>query len=177
MTIIQKSYPTFHKEFDPEVFDFQVKLWQRSLSEYTLLECKMAFEKWVNTQDYPPQLNRFKETLVTTVKPNSIVSPEKAWEDVSDAVRRFGSYGQDKAFQSFSEPIKRAVRNIGGWQKICQTELGKEWDFLRKNFIESYKEFNTSESEQFLLPPDTLRRIQELQRLEEAKQIEGPSKK
>lgn len=177
LTIIQKSYPTFHKDFDPEVFDFQVKLWARSLADYTLLQCKMAFEKWVNTQGFPPQLNQFKETLVTTIKPNSIISPEKAWEAVSDAVKRFGSYGQEKAFQTFSEPTKRAVRNIGGWQKICETELGQKWDFLRKNFIETYKEFSTSETEQYLLPPDTLRRIQELQQKEEPKRLEDSEDK
>jgi hypothetical protein len=175
LTIIQKSYPTFFKEFDSEVFDFQVTLWQRSLSEYTLLECKMAFEKWVNTQGYPPQLNQFKEAVVSTVKPNALMSPEKAWSIVTDAVRKFGWANQTKAFESFTEPIKRAVKSVGGWQKICQTELGQQWDFLRKNFMVSFEDYNTESSEQFLLPPDTLRRIQEIRQIEEQKKLDEPN--
>ena len=175
LTIIQKSYPNFYKDFDPEVFEFQSKTWSRSLSDYTLFECKLAFESWINTEGFPPQLNQFKETLVKTVRPNAIVSPEKAWEVVSDAVRKFGYYGQEKAFSTFSDPIKRAVRGVGGWQKICQTEIGQPWDFLKKNFVECYKEFNTETKEQYLLPPDTLRRINELRQIEdEQKKLEKP---
>ena len=163
MIIIQKSYPNHFKDFDPDTFEFQANVWQRSLSNFTSLEGKMGFEAWINTEKFPPTLAEFKELLVKTVKPDSLMSPEKAWDIVSEAVRRFGSYGQEKAFETFSEPIKRSVRSVGGWQKICQTELGQAWDFLRKNFMESFKEFSVEDNNQFLLPPDTLRRIKELQ--------------
>ena len=81
---------------------------------------------------------------------------------VDSAVRKFGSYNQEKAFSTFSDPIKRAVRNIGGWQKICSTELGREWDFLKRNFIDAYNDFGQEAKEQQLLPAQVLHRLQEM---------------
>jgi hypothetical protein len=120
-----------------------------------------AFELWVNTEIHPPNLAQFKPTVAKLRNPEKFISPEKAWEDVSSAVRRFGSYNEVQAFSTFTEPIKRAVRAIGGWQKVCQTELGREWDFLRKNFMDSYKDFNIEEKEQVLLPVSVLQRLQQ----------------
>lgn len=94
--------------------------------------------------------------------PEKFISAEKAWEIVDYAVRKFGSYNQEKAYTTFTEPIKRAVRNVGGWQKVCQTELGQPWEFLRKNFISAYKEFNAEHREQVMLPESILLRLQEM---------------
>jgi hypothetical protein len=174
LIIIQKSYPNHFKDFDSDTFDFQANIWQRSLSNFTSLESKMAFETWINTEKFPPTLAEFKELLVKTVKPSALMSPERAWDMVSEAVRRFGSHNQELAFKNFTDPIKKAVRNVGGWQKICQTELGQQWDFLRNNFMKTFKDFNTEEDNQFLLPPDTLRRIQEMREIEEQKRLDEP---
>lgn len=160
LTIIQRSYPNHFKDFDPDSFEVQVKLWQRSLADCEYRDVVNAFEVWINTEKFPPTLAEFKPIVVRFSNPNSIVSPEKAFEAVSEAVKRFGSYGQEKAFQTFSEPIKRSVRAVGGWQKICQTELGREWDFLKKNFIEAYNEFGQEAKEQVLLPNAVLKQLQ-----------------
>lgn len=173
MTIIQRSYPNFFKEFDQDAFEGQAKLWYRSLSEFDYRDIQYAFEFWINTEKYPPSLAEFKQIVVKMVKPHAAVSGERAWEQVDNAVRRFGSYNQDKAFSTFSEPIKRAVRNVGGWQKICQTELGRDWDYLRKNFIDAYTDLSQESREQELLPTPVLHRLQELMRqnqLEQPKQ-------
>lgn len=171
MNTIQRSYPNFFKEFDHEAFEVQAKLWYRSLADYNYRDIVTAFEFWINTEKYPPSLAEFKEIVVKIKNPQSNISGERAWEQVNNAVRRFGSYNQDKAFATFSEPIKRAVRNVGGWQKICQTELGREWDFLRKNFIDVYNDFNAENRENELLPTPVLHRLQELMR---QNQLEKP---
>ena len=56
----------------------------------------------------------------------------------------------------------RTVRNIGGWQKVCQTELGRDWDFLKRNFIEAFKDFDQEAKEQELLPVQVFHRLQEI---------------
>ena len=119
LTILQKLYPNHFKEFDQETFDIQAKMWERSLIDYTYKESLVAVEYWMNTEKFPPVLAEFKELLVRLKKGSNHISAKNAWEVVDLAVRKFGSYGQEKAFETFSEPIKRAVRNIGGWQKIC----------------------------------------------------------
>lgn len=162
MTIQEQLYPNFFKVFDQERFEFQAKLWQRSLSNVSWSEAVTALEIWYNTQPKPPSLAEFKPLVSKNKNPQAFLSAENAWETVDKAVRKYGSYNQEKAFETFSEPIKRAVRNVGGWQKICATELGQSWDFLRKNFMESYQDFGSEEKEQHLLPPQILKRLQQL---------------
>jgi hypothetical protein len=162
LTIIQKSYPTFFKDFDPETAEIQARLWQRSLADCNYRDVVNAFEIWLNTEKYPPTLAEFKPIVVKFRNPSAFQSPERAWETVTIAVRKYGSYNSERAFETFSEPIKRAVRYVGGWQKICQTELGRDWDFLRKNFVEAYKDFGQDEKEQELLPASVLHRLQEM---------------
>lgn len=140
-----------------------MKFWQRSLADYSWSEAINALEYWVNTEEKPPNLAQFKPIIVKLANPRAIISPERAWEAVSDAVRRFGSYGQERAFETFSEPIKRAVRNVGGWHKICSTELGRDWDFLKRNFIDAFNDFGQETREQELLPTPVLQRLQALE--------------
>jgi hypothetical protein len=178
LTIIQRSYPNHFKDFDPESFEIQANLWQRSLAECEYRDVVHAFEIWINTEKFPPTLAEFKPIVAKFKNPQAFLSPERAWEAVDSAVRRFGSYGQEKAFATFSEPIKRAVRAVGGWQKICQTELGREWDFLRKNFIEAFQDFGQDAKEQELLPTAVLHRLEEMSRnalkAPETERIESP---
>lgn len=147
-----------------------MKFWHRSLVDYSWAEVINALEYWVNTEEKPPNLAQFKPTLVKLTKPKAFISPERAWEAVDLAVRKFGSYNQEQAFATFSEPIKRAVRNVGGWQKICSTELGRDWDFLKKNFMDAFNDFDQEEREQELLPTSVLQRLNELQ----PNQLESP---
>jgi hypothetical protein len=157
-----KAYPMYFKDFDAENFEIQAKLWQRSLADCDYKDVVNAFEVWLNTEKYPPTLAEFKPVVVRFRNPSAFLSPERAWETVTIAVRKYGSYNSERAFETFSEPIKRAVRYVGGWQKICQTELGRDWDFLRKNFVEAYEDFGQEAKEQELLPASVLHRLQEM---------------
>ena len=163
MTIIQQLYPTPSKDFVEEAFEMKVKLWNRSLADYSYQDCALALEYWVNTQKFQPTLVEFKTLVVSLDSRTSSLSAQKAWEIVDTAVRKFGSYGQEKAFASFDEATKRAVRHVGGWQKICSTELGQSWDFLRKNFISAYEDLSQDQQEQQLLPPQILERLEAMQ--------------
>lgn len=173
--MIQNCYPRIFKDFSPETIEIQVQFWHRSLADYAPNEAMSAFEYWINTQEYPPSLSEFKSLIAMFRNPKAFISPEKAWEVVDSAVRKFGSYNQEKAFSTFSDPIKRAVRNIGGWQKICSTELGREWDFLRKNFIESFKDVGEDYKNQELLPESVLLRLQQMtQEQPQTERLENP---
>lgn len=163
LTAMQRLYPTFFKDFNPETFEFQKKMWCNALYDYSFQECFTSLEIWFNTETFPPMPVQLKSILQKITKPKgATVTAEMGWETVDRAVRRYGSYGQEQAFNGFTEQIKRAVRYVGGWQKICSTELGKEWDFLRRNFIEAYNDFGQEAKEQELLPTPVLNRLQKI---------------
>jgi hypothetical protein len=165
LTTIRSSYDI--KFFDEQAFEMQAKMWQRALVDVPLNEAATIFEIWVNTEERPPTLAAFKKLLAKNKNPELFQSAETAWETVDYAVRKYGWNNELKALETFSEPTKRAVRNIGGWQKICQTPLGNEWNFLRKDFINVYEDFSQNQKEEKLLPTQILRKIQQIQQNEQ----------
>ena len=120
-----------------KIFEVQVNLWQRSLADCEYRDVVNAFEIWLNTEKYPPTLAEFKPVVIRVLKIQvQLFSPERPGREACHE-SQFGSMvrtirnGLSKPFRNL---FKRAVRNVGGWQKICQTELGREWDFLEKKF-------------------------------------------
>lgn len=159
-----RFYPNHFKDFDPETVEVQVKLWFRALTDYTLTEALTALEIWANEQKFPPTLAEFKPVIAKLRNPEVFMSAERAWESVLKAISRFGNPNEARAMEILNEPTKRAIRAVGGWQKICSTPYGRDWDFMRKNFMESYGDFNLDEQEQFLLPTNILKQLQERQK-------------
>ena len=62
---------------------------------------------------------------------------EMAWTEIQTAIRRIGSYGN---LEMDDHVALAAVRSIGGWQKLCMTNLDKmEW--MKKAFFEAYEAY------------------------------------
>ena len=60
-----------------------------------------------------------------------------AWACIERDIRRIGSYG---TLKMDDKQALAAVKAIGGWQSLCQTETSKmEWK--RKEFIRMYETF------------------------------------
>lgn len=163
MTYIQKTYPNHFKVFEPEVFEFQATLWHRALADLSAQEGFGVFEYWANTEKFPPTLAEFKELSAKLKNPAAFISAEKAWETVDRAVGKFGWNNQERAFDTFTPNVIRAIRSIGGWQKICQTPLGQEWDFLKRNFRAAYEEWQEESQELVLLPETVLKTLSQMQ--------------
>lgn len=123
-----------------------------------------AFAVWIATEKFPPSAAELNLIVRKNKSPESFLSPEIAWEQVTNAVRKFGWPNMERARASLSEPIWRAIQNIGGWEKICRTELGQPWDFLRKNFIQVFEDFTGNDQSQALLPINVWTKLQDMQK-------------
>lgn len=66
------------------------------------------------------------------------LTADQAWDQVLTAIRKYGFYRSKEAMASLPELTQRAVKNLGGFQAICQSESG-EW--LRKDFASVYNSF------------------------------------
>ena len=135
-------------------------MWQHAFLDCTYQEVFTAFNIWLATEPYPPTLADINKLVKRTRNPNAFVSAETAWEKVSKAVKRYGWSNQEKAMNEFSPNIRRAIQNIGGWQRLCESTL-KEWDFRRKDFLDIYEEFETEAQNQELIPTNILKRLQD----------------
>lgn len=163
LTTIRECYPT-SREFSEEGFMIQARMWHRALHDVPAVDVGLAFDVWFSTERFAPFPITLKEIIAEIKKPAVTLSPEKAWEIVDRAVVKYGSWNKDKAYATFTDSIQRAVNNIGGWQQVCQTSLGKPWEDLRRNFIFSYKDFIGDTKKQALLPENILTKIQEMKK-------------
>jgi hypothetical protein len=162
--MIQESYSNhnFNTEFEPEKFKLKVKAWHIVFKDITLQDAFTAFGVWLATERKMPTAADLNLIVRKNKNPESFISPELAWEQVTDAVRKFGWCNMERARTYLSEPIWRAVQNVGGWQKICKTELGQPWDFLRKNFIQAFEDFGENQQSQASMPDNVWKKLQDL---------------
>jgi hypothetical protein len=142
----------------------QVMAWNTVFKDLEKNEVSTAFAVWLATEKFPPSAAELNLIVRKNKSPESFVSPEIAWEQVTRAVKRFGWPNMEQARETLSEPIWRAVQNVGGWDKICRTELGQSWDFLRKNFIQVFEDFTENNHSQALVPINVWTKLQELQK-------------
>lgn len=155
---IYRNQVTFKDVNEEEIFEMQRELWQRALAEFSYKDVMTAFEIWLNTEPFPPAVVGLKRIVAKIKNPELFISAEKAWEQVAIAVPKFGWCNEAKAMETLSSNAKRAIQNIGGWQKLCASNP-KEWDFRRKDFLEIYGEFEQETQEQKLIPEHIIKRI------------------
>jgi hypothetical protein len=162
--MIQEAYsnPNFKAEFEPEKFKLKVKSWSIVFKDVSVQDAFTAFGVWLSTENKFPQASDLNLIIRKNSSPESFVSPEIAWEQVTTAVRRFGWPNMERARQTLSEPIWRAIQNVGGWDKVCRTELGQPWDFLRKNFIQVFEDFGENQQSQALMSSGVWERLQQM---------------
>ena len=142
----------------------QVKAWTAVFKDLNNSDIVTSFVSWLSTEKFPPSAADLNLVVRKNKSPQSFVSPETAWEQVTVAVRRFGWPNMEQARSTLSEPIWRAIQNVGGWDKVCRTELGQSWDFLRKNFIQVFEDFGESKQSQALMPINVWTKLQDMQK-------------
>lgn len=90
-------------------------------------------------QFFPKPADIIKQMIGTTKQQDAAIEDKAAiaWACIERDIRRIGSYGTLKLDD---KQALATVKAMGGWQSICQTEIGKmEWK--RKEFIRMYEAF------------------------------------
>ena len=88
-------------------------------------------------QFFPKPADIIKQMTGTTKQQDAVIEDRAAiaWACIERDIRRIGSYGTLKLDD---KQAMAAVKAMGGWQSICQTETSKmEWK--RKEFIRMYE--------------------------------------
>lgn len=160
LAMLQSNYPNAYKDFDSEMLNAAVQLWQQTFQD---MDARLVFNVvskilMTDTSDFPPKIGVIRQECVKALNPTAFISPEKAWEQVLEMVKKFGYYQKDQAFKHFSNPVKRAVNAIG-WDNICKSEnIGIE----RSNFYKMYNSLEQENKERIIMPKAMLDRLHEL---------------
>jgi hypothetical protein len=157
---MRTAYQNFYKEsnFDEENFLLARDIWQQSFADCDFDLVFTAYQSWQATEPFPPTIAHINKIVQRAKNPQAFESAEAAWEKVHKAVIKFGWCNQERAYETLSPNIQRAIQYIGGWKKICSAE-GKEWDFRRKDFIDIFEEFESKTQKRALIPQEIIQRL------------------
>jgi hypothetical protein len=94
----------------------QVRAFELALSDLPYSAGEQAVATWIRTSRFFPAPAELREMALNVL--GVAPSPEDAWAEVVEQMRRVGSYGSP----SFSNPVVAdAVRRIG-WRSLCTSE-------------------------------------------------------
>jgi hypothetical protein len=115
----------------PELTAAALGVWWAALSHIEMDVFRSALSAHVRTSKFPPT----PADIVALVDGTSDDKAMAAWFKVRNAIGRAGQYNS-VAFDDGC--IHRAITDIGGWVRLCQTPED-ELPFRQKDFIAAYK--------------------------------------
>ncbi len=109
---------------------------------------KQGVSRVIMKAKYFPSVAEIKEEMHFVTAP--ALTAEEEWNKVEMAIRRYGYYNSSNAMETLDPTTQRAVKNIGGFSRLCTSD-SPYWD--RKNFIEAFNQLKKRESNNLLLRP------------------------
>lgn len=97
----------------------QMDWWYDLLGDIPFQTAIMALKKYAIANKFPPTIADIR-TWAADLMENRIPEADEAWGELNMAIRKYGYMQEDKALESLSEPVRRAVKRIG-YQSICQS--------------------------------------------------------
>ena len=123
-----------------------IKTWYELLKDLPYGRVNVAAQKYMVTQHFPPTPADLRQSLEEEEEWS------QGWHEVISAVRNYGSWDVQGALDSMSERTRKLVKRFGGFQRVCELEMG-EMDVLRANFREAWEITVKREREEAQIPP------------------------
>lgn len=114
----------------------QMNWWYELLGDIPFPAAMTALKKYALSNKFPPTISEIR-TYAADLMENRIPDADEAWGEVNRAIRRYGYMNEAAALESFSDPVRRAVENIG-WQNICQSPY-EQVNTLKAQFRGAYE--------------------------------------
>ena len=138
-----RNWPEAGKE------DALITLWEMMLSDVDYEVGQVAIKKYMIESVYPPTIADIRARIADVTVARGKTGIE-AWGDVKMAIRRYGSYNEQKAMESLKGATKRVVESIG-FRTLCLSE-NEMAD--RAHFLKVYDTVEKREREDALLLPE-----------------------
>lgn len=96
-----------------------MELWYRELQDITYEVAELAIRKWVATNKWSPSISEIREYSMS-VSSGDAKDWGAAWEEALTAVRRYGSYRPQEAYDSMSDLTRECVKRVG-FMELCNS--------------------------------------------------------
>lgn len=151
-SINYRNWPEAGKE------EMVVSLWETMLSDVDFEIAVMAVQKYMLESVYPPTVADIRSRVTDFTIPREKTGIE-AWGEVKEAIRKYGSYNEQKAMDSLRGPARKVVEHIG-FRTLCLSE-NEMAD--RAHFLKVYDTVAKREREDALLLPQMRSTLNQLQ--------------
>lgn len=148
-----------------------MNIWWATLKPYSIDDVCNALTKHISDAErgqFPPKpadVIRFLQPGEKEQLENVKSQAEMQWLNVTHAIARTGAYRTP----TFKDPVTSAtVNSLGGWAMICQ-KTTQQLDFLQKQFVSTYVDFQRRPIEQL---PCHVAGLEDMQRHKET-QVSG----
>lgn len=125
-----------------------MELWFNQLQDLPYDIATLTLNKWVATNKWSPSIADIREQAagITHGAPRDW---GEAWQEVLNAIRKYGSYQEKEALESMDETTRRVVNRLG-FRNICASE---EIQVDRANFRMIYEQEIQREKQDAQIPP------------------------
>lgn len=128
-----------------------VKFWYTILKDIPYEALALAIEKWISTEKYPPTPAELRQ-MASEVAIGDVPDWSEGWQEVMNALSKYGSWDIKGATESFSELTREAVKRLGGFREICNCEDYTQLNVYRANFRDVFNTLASRETEQRQMP-------------------------
>lgn len=97
-----------------------MELWFNMLGDIPYKVAEAALQKWVATNKFSPTIADIRE-LSTSIQHGDLPEWGDAWQNVREAVQRYGWYRQEEAMASLDDLTRECVKRIG-FERLCHSE-------------------------------------------------------
>lgn len=106
-----------------------MELWFNMLGDIPYKVAEAALQKWVATNKFSPTIADIRE-IASSIQHGDVPDWGDAWQNVREAVQRYGWYRQKEAMASLDDLTRECVKRIG-FERLCHSE---EPELERANF-------------------------------------------
>lgn len=145
--------------------DEAIELWYYQLKDLDYKVAEAAINKWAATNKWSPTIADIRETAAS-ISQGELPEWGEAWQEVTLAIKRFGSYRAGEALKSLSPLTKKAVERLGYMQLCASENIAAD----RANFRMIYESLAEREKKQAQLPEGLKQLIGQMQ---QEKLLEG----
>lgn len=121
----------YQKKFDEE----ELTTWYMFLKTYEYGEFLEAITYLVKTQKFLPTISEICEAISI----NDVSEAEHEFENIRQAIRKFGSYRQREMLNSLDSYTREILKLIGGINRVLMA-TPEQINWLRKEFVTEYKQ-------------------------------------
>lgn len=124
-----------------------VKMWYSLLKDISYEALNIAIQKYMLINKFPPTIADLRE-LALSAQLGELPDWGEAWEQLTQAIRRYGSYRAGEALDSLSPLCRKTVERLGYLQLCASENIAAD----RANFRMIYEQLQQREKQQAQLP-------------------------